>query len=74
MTNCTKRYILRVKDDAIVCPFCKKKLAVVRLLPSAEIRDTRMRCNWCKHEIVVNVTGTSADYTASVNDSSRGHR
>lgn len=66
LTNCTKSDKLRLKNNAICCPFCKHPFKVVRLHTDSVVRNVDLRCDCCKREITVNIAGTSAEYAASV--------
>lgn len=66
LTNCTKSGKLRLKNNAIYCPYCKHPFKVVRLRTDAVVQNVDLRCACCKREITVNIAGTSAEYAASV--------
>ena len=63
MTDGEKSYKLRIRDTAIICPVCGRKLRGVRLLPGAVLRDVSMMCQGCRAILTVNIDEASATYS-----------
>ena len=57
-----KLYKLEIKNEAILCPRCGRKIRGVRLLPGTVIRDLSVMCQGCHTVSIVNYDQTSATY------------
>lgn len=62
LTNCKKTYKLTVKNNAIICPACGRKIRGIRLLPGAVLRDVSVMCQPCRRVWIVNIDEASATY------------
>ena len=63
MTTGENSYKLRIKNTAIICPVCGRKLRGVRLLPGAALRNVSMMCQGCRTVLIVNIDEASATYS-----------
>lgn len=59
-----KLYKLEIKNEAIICPTCGRKIRGVRLLPGTVIRDMSIMCQGCKTVSIVNIDQASATYSS----------
>ena len=59
-----KLYKLELRNEAIICPTCGRKIRGVRLLPGTVIRDMSIMCQGCKTVSIVNIDQASATYSS----------
>lgn len=59
-----KLYKLEIKNEAIICPTCGRKIRGVRLLPGTVIRNMSVMCQGCKNVSIVNIDQASATYSS----------
>jgi hypothetical protein len=59
-----KLYKLEIKNEAIICPTCGRKIRGVRLLPGTVIRNMSVMCQGCKTVSIVNIDQASATYSS----------
>lgn len=59
-----KLYKLEIKNEAIICPTCGRKIRGVRLLPGTVIRNMSVMCQGCKQIVIVNIDQASATYSS----------
>jgi len=59
-----KLYKLEIKNEAIICPTCGRKIRGVRLLPGTVIRNMSVMCQSCKTVSIVNIDQASATYSS----------
>ena len=64
LTMRRKLYKLEIKNDAIVCPCCGRKIRGVRLLPGAVLRNVSVMCQGCRTISIVNIDQASATYSS----------
>lgn len=57
-----KLYKLEIKNEAIICPTCGRKIRGVRLLPGAVLRNVSVMCQGCRTISIVNIDQASATY------------
>ena len=62
MTSSVFLHKLELKQDAIVCPTCARKIPGVRLLPGTKVENLSVRCARCKATIAVYINQASAEY------------
>ena len=62
MTNGPNVYKLCVKNTAIVCPACGRKIRGIRLLPGAQLRNVSVMCQPCRRVWIVNIDEACASY------------
>ena len=55
--------ILRLEENAIICPTCRHKIRGVRLPPDSAMRGVEILCNSCGTRMTVNIDPTSATYS-----------
>ena len=54
---------LVLKESAIVCPVCRRKIRGVRLLPGTVIKDMSIMCQGCRWIGVISIDQAGAAYT-----------
>ena len=59
-----KLYKLELKNEAIICPTCGRKIRGVRLLPGAVLRNVSVMCQGCKQISIVYIDQASAMYSS----------
>lgn len=59
-----KLYKLELRNEAIICPTCGRKIRGVRLLPGTVIRNMSVMCQGCKTVSIVNIDQASATYSS----------
>lgn len=53
---------LELKENAIVCPVCRRKIRGVRLLPGTVVKDLSIMCQGCRWIGVVIIDETGVCY------------
>ena len=48
---------LELKENAILCPVCRRKIRGVRLQPGTVIKDLSIMCQGCRWVGIVNIDG-----------------
>ena len=56
MTAATEPDKLVIRDGAIICPRCLRKIRGVRILEDAEARGINVQCNHCKTQLDIEIT------------------
>ena len=59
-----KLYKLEIKNEAIICPTCGRKIRGVRLLPGTVMRNVSVMCQGCHTISIVNIDQASATYAS----------
>lgn len=64
LTMRRKLYKLEIKNEAIICPTCGRKIRGVRLLPGTVMRNVSVMCQGCHTISIVNIDQASATYAS----------
>lgn len=64
LTMRRKLYKLEIKNEAIICPCCGRKIRGVRLLPGTVMRNVSVMCQGCHTISIVYIDQASATYSS----------
>lgn len=47
--------MVTIKDGAIICPRCAKKIRCIRVGPDSVARRVNLQCQFCKHNFDIDI-------------------
>lgn len=63
LTDTGKCFTLELRNQAIICPNCGRRVRGVRLPPGAVMQNVSVMCRECRWVGIVNINEASATYS-----------